>query len=88
MSVEDKGKKKGLESAKLGRLIVCRGNSKSELCSWRGQKRTHVLTIEARTSPYHRELVSALAAFAATNDEVDKEELRHMKRMKLAELRL
>ncbi len=77
--------RKPLFSASLGRLALCLGTNKSELCGMKGKPSVFILTCKAKQSKWHRELVESLAHFAATHD-VSVEELRKMKEMKLQDM--
>jgi hypothetical protein len=80
-----KGKGKGKPAPKffskaMGRLSVCLGAHKSEICSLGFEselypKRVHIVTVEERSSKLHRQVVAALVRLAVTT-EVTADELR------------
>ncbi len=80
--------KRELHSATMGRLILSKGKVKTELCAIDPSgRRQHVVTVEARASPYHQQLVEALALFAVGEPTATKDDLRGMRLLKLQELR-
>ncbi len=84
---EAKEGKEKLVSATLGSLVLCTGRSKSELCGFMGGVRNPIISCDGKASIWHRELISSLALFAASQDEATKSDLQEMKALKLKELR-
>ena len=72
-------------SAQLGSLQLSVGALRSELCCYKDGVRQFVFAIHAKKTKMHGELAQALVAFATEND-VTKDELRHMAKVKAHEL--